>query len=89
MNGVIRFVEKGHVPEPLLRYGIRKLLRARLREQQAVFGPDPESALARWIEHMRQSPVALVPEKANEQHYEVPPAFFQLVLGPRLKYSSG
>jgi cyclopropane-fatty-acyl-phospholipid synthase len=37
---------------------------------------------------MRKSPVALVPEKANEQHYEVPPAFFLLTLGPHLKYSS-
>ena len=27
-------------------------------------------------------------EKANEQHYELPPEFFELVLGPRLKYSS-
>ena len=26
-------------------------------------------------------------EKPNEQHYEVPAEFFQLVLGPRLKYS--
>ena len=25
---------------------------------------------------------------ANEQHYEVPAAFFELVLGPRLKYSA-
>ncbi len=24
---------------------------------------------------------------ANQQHYEVPPEFFQLVLGPRKKYS--
>jgi cyclopropane-fatty-acyl-phospholipid synthase len=37
---------------------------------------------------MRKSPVALVPEKANEQHYEVPPKFFLLTLGPHLKYSS-
>ncbi len=37
---------------------------------------------------MRKSPVALVPEKANEQHYEVPPPFYLLTLGPNLKYSS-
>ena len=37
---------------------------------------------------MRSSPIALVPEKANEQHYEVPAAFFEKVLGPHLKYSS-
>ena len=37
---------------------------------------------------MRDSKVALVPEKANEQHYEVPPEFFLMVLGKNLKYSS-
>jgi cyclopropane-fatty-acyl-phospholipid synthase len=34
------------------------------------------------------SRVALETAKANEQHYEVPPEFFELVLGPYLKYSS-
>ena len=29
-----------------------------------------------------------MPEKANEQHYEVPAGFFAAVLGPRMKYSS-
>jgi cyclopropane-fatty-acyl-phospholipid synthase len=32
-------------------------------------------------------PVALAPARANEQHYEIPAAFFELVLGPFLKYS--
>ncbi|MDX1650040.1 MAG: cyclopropane-fatty-acyl-phospholipid synthase family protein [Myxococcota bacterium] len=36
---------------------------------------------------MHASPVALVPEKANAQHYELPPAFFDRVLGPHGKYS--
>lgn len=36
---------------------------------------------------MRQAPIALVPEKANEQHYEVPARFYELVLGERRKYS--
>ncbi|MGD8972956.1 MAG: cyclopropane-fatty-acyl-phospholipid synthase family protein, partial [Desulfobacterales bacterium] len=34
-----------------------------------------------------QSPIAIQPHKANEQHYEVPPAFFRHVLGQHLKYS--
>lgn len=38
---------------------------------------------------MASSSIALVPEAANVQHYEVPAAFYQIVLGPRLKYSSG
>ncbi|NOT31990.1 MAG: class I SAM-dependent methyltransferase [Planctomycetes bacterium] len=89
MKTAMRLVERGLVPEALLRYGIQRLLRQRLREQQALFDQDHERALRAWVESMRRAPVALVPEKANEQHYEVPPAFFQLVLGQRLKYSSG
>jgi cyclopropane-fatty-acyl-phospholipid synthase len=33
--------------------------------------------------------VAIAVEQANAQHYETPAEFFQLVLGPRLKYSCG
>ena len=36
---------------------------------------------------MREQPIALFPRDANVQHYEVPSAFFEQVLGPQLKYS--
>jgi cyclopropane-fatty-acyl-phospholipid synthase len=39
------------------------------------------------VEALRKSPIADQPEAANAQHYEVPPEFFEAVLGPRLKYS--
>lgn len=37
---------------------------------------------------MRSSPIAIATDKANEQHYEVPPGFFQYMLGKHLKYSA-
>jgi cyclopropane-fatty-acyl-phospholipid synthase len=40
------------------------------------------------VARLRESPVAVETQAANEQHYEVPSAFFQQVLGPHLKYSS-
>jgi len=43
---------------------------------------------AQFAAELATSPVALDADKANEQHYEVPPEFFELVLGPHLKYSS-
>jgi cyclopropane-fatty-acyl-phospholipid synthase len=46
-------------------------------------------ALSAFIEELKRSPIAIKTEAANEQHYEVPTGFFQLVLGPRIKYSSG
>jgi cyclopropane-fatty-acyl-phospholipid synthase len=72
------------VPDPLLRAGIRAACATRLRKEQR-HGPGAKEA---FVEQLRRSPIAEQVEKANEQHYEVPPEFFQLVLGPRLKYSS-
>ena len=48
----------------------------------------PEDDRRRWLAEWMEGPIALVPDEANRQHYEVPPEFFELILGPRLKYSS-
>jgi len=73
--------ERGLLPLPALRFGVRKLCAARLREQSA-------RETTSFVESLAGEPVALVPKKANEQHYEVPARFYELVLGPNLKYSS-
>ena len=88
MKTAIQLIERGLVPRPLVRRGIRTLLSQRLEEQQGIYGPDHGDALRRFVDHMREAPVAPVPELANEQHYEVPPRFFELALGERRKYSS-
>ncbi|MEC8543481.1 MAG: cyclopropane-fatty-acyl-phospholipid synthase family protein [SAR324 cluster bacterium] len=87
MRSLIELVENGRIPDLLTRAGIRLLLLQRLREQ-AQEGPDQEwQAMMTFIEEMRQSPIALHTQEANEQHYELPPRFFELVLGSHLKYS--
>jgi cyclopropane-fatty-acyl-phospholipid synthase len=40
------------------------------------------------LESLRESPIAIETEAANEQHYEVPSAFYEYALGKHLKYSS-
>jgi cyclopropane-fatty-acyl-phospholipid synthase len=82
------FLERGLVPDFIIRMGIRRLLRQRLRELETVFGSQPEKALLAYIEKLKASPLAVNTKEANEQHYEVPTRFFELCLGPRLKYSS-
>ncbi len=79
-----RLIESGRVPDPLLRLGIRANLATRLARERRK-GPN---ANRDFIEQLRRAPVAEQVEAANEQHYELPAAFFELVLGPRLKYSS-
>jgi cyclopropane-fatty-acyl-phospholipid synthase len=84
---VLAWTEKGLVPDSVIRAGIRRLCRQRLNDIRAH---DPEAAakaLDRFVDRMNRSPIALVPELANEQHYEVPPAFFDEVLGASRKYS--
>jgi cyclopropane-fatty-acyl-phospholipid synthase len=88
MQLVDAMIDRGLVPEPLLRHGVRVVLRERLAEQREIYGDQRETALTRFVEHMRASPIALLPGKANEQHYEVPAEFYALVLGARRKYSS-
>lgn len=81
-------LKTGLVPDPLIRAGIRRLLARRLRNEEQAGGGSPKVAEDRLVQRLLNEPVAAVPEKANEQHYEVPSAFFREVLGPNLKYSS-
>lgn len=77
-------VERGFVPETVVRWGIRRLNAERLEQERARFDAN---RLSRFVDELRRSRIALMPEKANEQHYELPAAFFELVLGKHLKYS--
>lgn len=84
----LRAADHGWLPDAVIRGGIRRLLRARL---DAVRRRDCEAMATdtrAFIEAMGRAPVAPMPARANEQHYEVPAAFFAEVLGPRRKYSS-
>ena len=84
---MIQMAEKGWVPDTLIRFGIRRLCEERLREEQSVSDPAGAAHQAR-LEALRSSPIAIETAAANEQHYEVPAAFYELVLGRHLKYSS-
>ncbi|GAB7564203.1 cyclopropane-fatty-acyl-phospholipid synthase family protein [Methylobacillus methanolivorans] len=79
--------EQGHMPDSLIRAGIRHLLKARLQEVSSHDVATSAELQDDFLQQMRQSPVALVPELANEQHYELPSDFFRMSLGQQLKYS--
>jgi cyclopropane-fatty-acyl-phospholipid synthase len=62
----------------------------RLLVQNARRGMPPVAgaADAGFARAMEARPIAEHTDAANAQHYELPAAFFERVLGPRLKYSS-
>ncbi len=82
-----RLAEEGWLPDALCRLGIRRLCRATQALHTRGRSDERRARLAAWVETMDASPVAMAPKESNEQHYEVPSAFFAEVLGPHRKYS--
>ena len=89
ISKLIELAEKGIIPDYFIRQGIVRNCENRLNNENVSNTEKVSLKKQSWIQQMKDSPIALVPEKANEQHYEVPPAFFENVLGKHLKYSSG
>jgi cyclopropane-fatty-acyl-phospholipid synthase len=87
IDRAVSLAERGRLPDAWVRWGIRRVARRRLATEERREEATGGRAVDAFLEAMRDAPVAAVPEKANEQHYEVPAEFFRLVLGPRLKYS--
>jgi cyclopropane-fatty-acyl-phospholipid synthase len=84
---IAALVDSGRVPEPVLRAAIRGICALRLRDERGSI----EAAAARhtaFVASLRGQDIAIATDAANAQHYEVPAAFYQRVLGPHLKYSS-
>jgi cyclopropane-fatty-acyl-phospholipid synthase len=75
--------ERLDLPDALLRAGISTMVARSARGLSPAANGD--SDFAAW---MATQPIALHPQTANTQHYELPAAFFKTVLGPHRKYSS-
>ena len=86
---LIDLAEKGIMPDFLIRSGIRRMQKERILWEKSRSVSEVEVHHQNWVNEMKSSSIAYVPEKANEQHYEVPPDFFVNALGKHLKYSSG
>ena len=80
------FLSRTVPPEFLLRSLIRRELADRLKREKRRLRNNPNTK-AEFIETMKRSPIFLSEKEANEQHYEVPTAFFQKIMGERMKYS--
>lgn len=84
-----KLVEQNKAPDFLLRAGIRKLLKQRLKDENMGNVEMQQMQLMSLIDFLKSSPIAVNTAAANEQHYEVPTQFYQYSLGKNLKYSSG
>jgi cyclopropane-fatty-acyl-phospholipid synthase len=78
---------KNLLPDWTIRLGIRRLLGQRIAQETRPTEPQQREHLQGYVADLRRRPIAENTHAANEQHYEVPTEFYQLCLGPRLKYS--
>ncbi|HEY0681562.1 MAG TPA: cyclopropane-fatty-acyl-phospholipid synthase family protein [Steroidobacter sp.] len=83
-----RLLAKNLLPDALVRFGIRRLLAERLREEKRTSEEAQQRHLMRFIAQLKASPIAINTREANEQHYELPCEFFEMVMGKHMKYSS-
>ena len=87
MKTLSELAEKGFLPELFIRKGIRQLNRRRLNGEKKRDIESQRFSIQRFIEDMKNAPIAISTDKANKQHYELPSSFFLKVLGKHMKYS--
>ncbi|MCB1647189.1 MAG: class I SAM-dependent methyltransferase [Pseudomonadales bacterium] len=85
-RSLINLAEQGKIPDLLIRTGINQILATRLRQEKRRFRKG--ETLAGFAARMADYPLAINTQDANQQHYEVPVDFYDLVLGENKKYSS-
>lgn len=79
----IRRLQDAPFPDAVTRPAIQALV-TEARKRLDWEGPHDVAGFARA---MAERPIAEHADAANDQHYELPPEFFQICLGARLKYS--
>lgn len=79
-------LQKGLIPDRAIRFGIRKLIKKRLKDE---YVPNFKENLLKKYKELSEGQIAINTDDANSQHYEVPTEFYHLVLGKWRKYSSG
>jgi cyclopropane-fatty-acyl-phospholipid synthase len=85
VKAAIHAFEDAPIPDVVSRAAINFLV-GDARRRLASTAPGASAEFAR---DMAAHPIAAHTDAANAQHYELPAAFFEVVLGPNLKYSSG
>ena len=87
MKTFIRLVEACLVPDALIRMGIRALNKKRLHIENPGSVENLQQKKYAFIDRLRKDSIAVQADLPNQQHYELPPDFFGIVLGRHRKYS--
>jgi cyclopropane-fatty-acyl-phospholipid synthase len=79
---------KNLLPDTVVRYGIRNLLKQRINEDIGSDENEKTNKKKSFVSKQKSyDKIAVQTTEANEQHYEVPTEFYHFCLGERKKYS--
>ena len=84
-----KIIESGILPDSVLRYAVRQGLRRYQQRLKKLTCDDILQAQTSFKQKSLSGSIALSMSEANDQHYEVPIEFFEMILGKYMKYSSG
>ncbi len=87
MNLLIDLMERRLLPDALIRVGIRHLNKQTLQREMQGNVAERLKRKKQLFDFLTTQPIAIETDTANQQHYELPPGFFKLVMGSHLKYS--
>jgi len=76
------------LPDSILRWRVRKGLSEMVMDMKKATHEERVDNEDKFVKEIKTLPIATHQQEANDQHYELPPEFFKIVLGPKLKYSS-
>jgi Mycolic acid cyclopropane synthetase len=82
-------IHAGFLPDVVIRWGIRWQLSSHLSQLSLTNVTESLATKLALVQELSTLPVAIATDAANEQHYQVPTAFYDQCLGPAKKYSSG
>lgn len=82
-------VYRGLIPDFLIRAGIRSMLSSMVSAQEGPSFAERVAAKLAYVKDLKTRGLAEFTQAANVQHYEVPASFYEFVMGPHKKYSSG
>ena len=81
---LMELADRALLPDSVIRLAIKMLILNRhFSEKRGA----TQQRKSQFVDAIRNSPIAIETGAANDQHYELPPAFFEMVLGKYLKYS--
>lgn len=80
-------LDKGYLPQSIIRHGIRHQLSDRIRLIRTTSLEAAYKTKMEFVRTLRTRPIAIETATANTQHYEVGTGVLRACLGPRMKYS--